>query len=597
MIQQSQKPDAPVLDDTSSSSNNNSTTRLDTLGVSVFHLQTVFLEQTVCTATEGTTLSGYSKIYEIENLQGTPGVIRQNTADTICPLDGRMGAAYVHCLLDNRDAAADHVGEATHMLSYSWGYTIGDIVDTLCDFCRENNLNPRRTYIWICCLCVNQHRVVEQSSDQQTGMLLPPATITSCSKVDFFSIFGERVRRVGHVLAMMAPWHDPIYLSRVWCIFELYTAHNTNGCRVDILMPPHETASLEQEVLASDRGGAIHKLYDALGNTKVQNAKASVDSDKQKFLEMIESTVGFHEFNSQVNVLLRGWMQHSLQQLVKTRENTNDAAYAEFCNRIGFVMRKNGMHDAALELHTTALSICIDVLGETNKQETAESHGCIGLVLKDRGDYNGALEHYQKSLVIRQTVLGRNHPSTATIYHNIGVALKSKGDLNSALEHYRKCLSIREAVLGKNHSDTAKTYGHVGTVLKNQGDYKGALEQYQKCLAIQEHVLGKDHPLVARTYSDIGIVLKNQGDYDGALKQYQKCLAIQEAVLGKDHHHTASVYCNIGVVLKHQGDYEGALEQHQKCLSIREAVLGKDHPLTKMSLTSVNKVLKAMWES
>jgi hypothetical protein len=149
----------------------------DTLGVSVHHLEHVFLKQ-VCAATDanGKSQSRSSKIYEIENLQGPNGVIQNKGVNVFCPLDGKEGAAYVHCLQGN-----DHVGGATHMLSYSWGYSIGDIIDTLNDFCRTHKLDPKRTYIWICCLCINEHRVVAQSAINQ---------------IDFFAILGKRVKEL-----------------------------------------------------------------------------------------------------------------------------------------------------------------------------------------------------------------------------------------------------------------------------------------------------------------------------------------------------------------------------------------------------------------
>ena len=87
---------------------------VDTLGVSVHHLKNVFLENLVCNSSRA--LSRCSRIYEIEDLQGPdPGVIRQHSATVTCPLDGKKGASYVHCL-----DGVDHVGQATHMLSYSW---------------------------------------------------------------------------------------------------------------------------------------------------------------------------------------------------------------------------------------------------------------------------------------------------------------------------------------------------------------------------------------------------------------------------------------------------------------------------------------------
>ncbi len=102
----------------------NPTALHDFLAPSVYCLQTAFVKEVGA--------AGYSKdskIYEIENLQDkNPCVIRQKGLDVLCPKDGRKGASYVDCLLGE-----DNVGEATHMLSYTWGYTVGEIVDTLVD--------------------------------------------------------------------------------------------------------------------------------------------------------------------------------------------------------------------------------------------------------------------------------------------------------------------------------------------------------------------------------------------------------------------------------------------------------------------------------
>jgi hypothetical protein len=45
------------------------------------------------------------------------------------------------------------------MLSYTWGYTFGSIGSALMAFCATSSLDPRTTYVWICCMCINQHRV------------------------------------------------------------------------------------------------------------------------------------------------------------------------------------------------------------------------------------------------------------------------------------------------------------------------------------------------------------------------------------------------------------------------------------------------------
>ena len=88
--------------------------QLDLLGVSVHHLGTIFLDR-VLAHHDG--LSRDSNIYQIEDLRKPTGLIRQLSQNVLCPITKKWGAAYVHCL-----KGKDHVGPATQMLSYSWGY-------------------------------------------------------------------------------------------------------------------------------------------------------------------------------------------------------------------------------------------------------------------------------------------------------------------------------------------------------------------------------------------------------------------------------------------------------------------------------------------
>jgi hypothetical protein len=57
----------------------------------------------------------------------------------------------------------DHVGLANHMLSWTWSYSVRDVVKTLVIYCETNSFDPKRTYVWINCLCLNQHRLAESN--------------------------------------------------------------------------------------------------------------------------------------------------------------------------------------------------------------------------------------------------------------------------------------------------------------------------------------------------------------------------------------------------------------------------------------------------
>ena len=46
------------------------------------------------------------------------------------------------------------------MYRSTWGYDLADIVKSLEAYCTREQLVPKTTYVWICCVCVNQHRVM-----------------------------------------------------------------------------------------------------------------------------------------------------------------------------------------------------------------------------------------------------------------------------------------------------------------------------------------------------------------------------------------------------------------------------------------------------
>lgn len=82
----------------------------DFLAPSVYHLQSIFLPS--IQTEQGLSIDD-ATIYDIEDLSNvdTPGLIRRKGIDVTCPIDGKVGCAYVHTL-----EGKDHVGTATHML-------------------------------------------------------------------------------------------------------------------------------------------------------------------------------------------------------------------------------------------------------------------------------------------------------------------------------------------------------------------------------------------------------------------------------------------------------------------------------------------------
>ena len=91
--------------------------------------------------------SGYRRIDPVYAVEEQ--VIRRKGQDLRCPSDGLLGCSYVDAL------KAPQANQSEFMLSYSWGYAVGAISDALLSFLGSEE----HRYVWICCLCINQHRV------------------------------------------------------------------------------------------------------------------------------------------------------------------------------------------------------------------------------------------------------------------------------------------------------------------------------------------------------------------------------------------------------------------------------------------------------
>ena len=110
------------------------------------------------------------------------------------PRDGELNCSYVDSL-----SGSDDVGSASALLSYGWTNKVYNIVEALESWTKSNGRDPLRTYIWICSLCINQHRVVK---------LMTPNELKK--------EFRPRVQAIGTILPFLDPWDDPIYITRAW---------------------------------------------------------------------------------------------------------------------------------------------------------------------------------------------------------------------------------------------------------------------------------------------------------------------------------------------------------------------------------------------
>ena len=179
---------------------------------------------------------------------------------------------------------------------------------------------------------------------------------------------------IGRLLAMMGPWDNPVYLSRVWCIFEFFTAINNKNVNVEIVVPPRERKKMSNVLFAS---GRIDALYNALANISVQSARATIEEDRIRIMAILEKSIDdIDEVNNMVAKHLREWLRRAIDVLVQERSDqikeatsgpiqkiaktaqsaaqehsTNQQwlAHSAFCTNVALLFWRNGEYDEASE--------------------------------------------------------------------------------------------------------------------------------------------------------------------------------------------------------------------------------------------------------
>eukprot|EP00929_Paragymnodinium_shiwhaense_P047505 TRINITY_DN24095_c0_g1_i1.p1 TRINITY_DN24095_c0_g1~~TRINITY_DN24095_c0_g1_i1.p1 ORF type:complete len:1117 (+),score=192.80 TRINITY_DN24095_c0_g1_i1:107-3457(+) len=182
-----------------------------------------------------------------------------------CPRDGDMHCSIVDALLPTKGSA-----KADWFISWVWQYDMAMIIDALGAWWRGLQMKSSKSmttgdvHIWWCFFVNNQYRLQEEQ----------PNTAELCS------IFGERLKDVGRMLICFDTLSNPSYVTRMWCIFEVFVAcQNLIPCT--IIFPPNEDGKID-----IDDQAPIASLMDAC-KIDVANAKATVKADEDAIKALI----------------------------------------------------------------------------------------------------------------------------------------------------------------------------------------------------------------------------------------------------------------------------------------------------------------------
>ena len=297
------------------------------------------------------------------------------------------------------------VGTATVFISHAWKYQFLDVLDALQNYFESEP----DIIIWFDVFSVNQHADTEVDLD-----------------FDWWShSFKSAIRDFGRTVMVLAPWQDPIPLTRGWCLFEIYSTIVTES-RFEVAMTKSSKEAFLKDII-SDPDESINKM---LATIDVAKSECFKPEDKENIFNIVRKEVGMGKINTMIFERLQSWVIE-----------TTEAA-------------RNDDPDNLPLLHS---------LAELN------------LIQGQRGK---AEPLFVNCLEQRRVKLGESHPDTLQSMIGLARLYGVQGEYEKAEPLLGACVEQRRIALGEFHPDTLTTMNHLANLLKQHGQGERAESLY-----------------------------------------------------------------------------------------------------------------------
>ena len=336
----------------------------------------------------------------------------------------------------------DTVGIATVFISHAWQYHFLDVVDALNYHFRDEP----DIIIWFDLFSNNQHKAAE---------------------LDFHwwsNTFKSAIQMFGRTVMVLAPWDNPIPLTRGWCLFELYCTAASQNCKFEIAMSQtHEDQFLEDMENYGTR--AIDKM---LATINAETSKCGKPEDRDRIFDVVRKTVGFAGINAMVFEQLRNWVIVVTCGAIEQEMDTIKLLGLK--STLGRLYEGQGKYDMALPLYVECLAKNKEVLGDRHP-DTLQSMRDLSILYSEQGKNDLALPLFATCLEKNKELLGDRHPETLMSMHNLAALYGSEGKYDLALPLFVECLEKNKEVLGDRHPDTLASMNNLADLYSEQGKY------------------------------------------------------------------------------------------------------------------------------
>lgn len=264
-------------------------------------------------------------------------------------------------------------------------------------------------------------------------------------------------------------------------------------------------------------------------------------------------------------------------------------------HQAGRYLFQRAAYEQGQPLLQQALVLREQVLGP-NHPDVAQTLDILARLSHEQGQYHQALPLYQHALAIREQTLGPAHLDVAQSLNSLAEYYRFQGQYAEAQPLSERALAIAEQLHGPNHPDVAQSLNNLAEISWEQGQYEQALPLFQRALAIREQVLGPVHPDVAISLNTLANLYFAQGQYNQALPLYQRALTIREQILGAAHPDLAVSLNNLATLYRAQGQFAEALPLYKRAVAMWERVVGPDHPQVATCLNNLANLYRTLGE-
>lgn len=185
----------------------------------------------------------------------------------------------------------------THFLSWTWSSRLSTVREALKRWADRNGGDPAKVAFYMCFFVNNQYRILAPEADARGSDSLGET-------------FERSLLRTKRMVALLDTFDKPTYLTRIWTIFEQFTAMRL-GVEVEITLPSESRDALIKEFERGKEG--IMRVRDAVSTVDSSSARASDPADELQVKRKVSESVGFEEVDKAIKRIMSEWVANELR--------------------------------------------------------------------------------------------------------------------------------------------------------------------------------------------------------------------------------------------------------------------------------------------